>query len=143
VIKGLTDEILKKKIVDCGAESVAHRIHRVGYIDYADLPLLYQGASMLWFPSFNEGFGLPIVEAMAGGTPVITSNLSVMPEIAGDAALYIDPYQPEQLADKSHLLLSDDVLRKELIQKGETIASRFTWKSSVNDLLKVYRKLIA
>ena len=143
VIKGMTDEILQKKIINCGASSVANRIHRVGYIDYDDLPLLYQGAAVLWFPSFNEGFGLPIVEAMAGGTPVITSNLSVMPEIAGDAALYIDPYQPEQLVTQTHLFLSNDELRKELIQKGENIAAKFTWASSVNDLLKVYRKLIS
>lgn len=142
VIKGLTDEILQKKIIACGAASVAERIHRVGYIDYNDLPLLYQGADILWFPSFSEGFGLPIVEAMAGGTPVITSNLSVMPEIAGDAALYIDPYQPEQLVKQTELLLSDKLLRKELIKKGETIAARFTWTSSVNDLLKVYGKLL-
>ena len=105
--------------------------------------MLYQGAAVLWFPSFNEGFGLPIVEAMAGGTPVITSNLSVMPEIAGDAALYIDPYQPEQLVTQTHLFLSNDELRKELIQKGENIAAKFTWASSVNDLLKIYRKLIS
>ena len=142
VIKGITDDILQKKITDCGAASVTDRIHRVGYIDYDDLPLVYQGAAILWFPSFSEGFGLPIVEAMAGGTPVITSNLSVMPEIAGDAALYIDPYQPEQLVAQTHLLLTNNELRKELIRKGENIAAKFTWVSSVNDLLEVYQKLI-
>ena len=142
VIKGLTDEILQKKIIASGAESVSDRIHRVGYIDYADLPLLYQGADVLWFPSFNEGFGLPIVEAMAGGTPVITSNLSVMPEIAGDAALYVNPYQPKQLVEQTDLLLSDASLRNSLIKKGETIAARFTWTSSVNTLIEVYNKLL-
>ncbi len=142
VIKGLTDEILQKKIITCGAEAVANRIHRVGYIDYPDLPLIYQGAAVLWFPSFSEGFGLPIVEAMAGGTPVITSNCSVMPEIAGDAALYIDPYQPEQLAAQTHHLLSDELLRTQLIKKGETIAAGFTWKNSVNTLIQVYTKLL-
>lgn len=143
VIKGLTDEILQKKIVACGAKAVAARIHRVGYIEYVDLPILYQGASVLWFPSFSEGFGLPIVEAMAGGVPVITSHISVMPEIAGDAALYIDPYQPEQLVNETHRLFSDDGLRTELIKKGEVIAARFTWISSVNALLEVYKKLVS
>ncbi len=143
VIKGLTDEILKKKIADLGAETVTERIHRVGYIDYDDLPLLYQGASILWFPSFSEGFGLPIVEAMAGGTPVITSNISVMPEIAGNAALYINPFKHEELVEQTYLLLTNEVLKNELINKGENIASKFTWTSSVNELLKVYRQLIA
>ena len=143
VIKGLTEEQLQKKITACAAESIAHRIHRVGYIAYEDLPLLYQGSSMLWFPSFNEGFGLPIVEAMAGGTPVITSNVSVMPEIAGDAALYIDPNQPEQLAEQAHALLSNELLRNELIGKGKKRAAEFTWTNSLNALLKVYNQLIS
>ena len=107
------------------------------------MPILYQGASVLWFPSFSEGFGLPIVEAMAGGVPVITAHISVMPEIAGDAALYIDPYQPEQLVNETHRLFSDDGLRTELIKKGEVIAARFTWISSVNALLEVYKKLVS
>lgn len=142
VIKGLTDEILRKKIISCGAEMVADRIHRVGYIDYQDLPLLYQGSSVLWFPSFSEGFGLPIVEAMAGSTPVITSHCSVMPEIAGDAALYIDPYQPEQLIEQTHRLFSDNELRTGLIRNGEINAAKFTWKSSVNTLIEVYTKML-
>lgn len=142
VIKGLTDEILRKKIAAAGAESVSGRIHRVGYIDYDDLPLLYQGASALWFPSFSEGFGLPIVEAMAGGTPVITSEVSVMPEIAGDAALYVNPKQPMQLAEQTHTLLTDTSLRKDLVAKGHIIAAKFTWTNSVNALRAVYEKLL-
>lgn len=142
VIKGLTDEILRKKITAAGADAVADRIHRIGYINYDDLPLLYQGASILWFPSFSEGFGLPIVEAMAGGTPVITSEVSVMPEIAGDAALYINPRQPMQLAEQTHTLLTDSLLREDLIAKGFTIAAKFSWTNSVNALKAVYEKLL-
>ena len=142
VIKGLTDEILKKKIIVCNAEDFASRIHWVGYIDYADLPGLYQGAAMLWFPSFTEGFGLPIVEAMAVGTPVITSNTSVMPEIAGDAALYVDPYQPEELAHQADKILSNQLLREDLIAKGKKNALRFNWADSVNNLLGIYNKLV-
>ncbi len=142
VIKGLSAEQLKNKIISCGAEAVSDRIHRIGYIDYNDLPILYQGASALWFPSFSEGFGLPIIEAMAGGTPVITSNTSVMPEIAGDAALYIDPYQPMQLADATNELLENPVLTESLIEKGKINAGKFTWKASVTSLLEVYQKLL-
>jgi glycosyltransferase involved in cell wall biosynthesis len=142
VIKGLSVEQLQKKIQACGATAAASRIHRVGYIDYADLPLIYQGAAILWFPSFLEGFGLPIVEAMAGGTPVITSQASVMPEIAGDAALYINPHQPEMLVPATVRLLEDDVLRKDLVEKGKKRAKQFTWANAVQTLLATYEKLI-
>ena len=125
LIKGLTAEQLQKKIRSCGATAAAHRIHRVGYIDYEDIPVLYQGADMLWFPSFSEGFGLPIVEAMAGGTPVITSAVSVMPEIAGDAALYIDPHHPDELVKQTVTLLTDISLRNTLIEKGKARAKQF------------------
>lgn len=97
---------------------------------------------MLWFPSFLEGFGLPIVEAMAGGTPVITSQASVMPEIAGDAALYINPHQPEMLVPATVRLLEDDVLRKDLVEKGKERAKQFTWANAVQTLLATYEKLI-
>ncbi len=142
VIKGLTVEQLQKKIQVCGASDSASRIHRVGYIDYADLPLIYQGAEALWFPSFLEGFGLPIVEAMAGGTPVITSDASVMPEIAGDAALYINPYQPAMLVAQTIALLEDKTLRQSLVEKGKQRALQFTWGSSVQALLQTYELMM-
>ena len=133
---------MQKKIIACQAENIASRIHRVGYIDYTDLPGIYQGAAMLWFPSFTEGFGLPIVEAMAVGTPVITSHTSVMPEIAGDAALYVDPYQPEEIARQTEKILSDPHLRKDLIAKGEKNALRFNWMDSVTNLIEIYKRLV-
>jgi glycosyltransferase involved in cell wall biosynthesis len=142
VIKGLSAEQLQKKIISCGAEAIADRIHRVGYITYEDMPLLYQGASMLWFPSFSEGFGLPIIEAMAGGTPVITSNCSVMPEIAADAALYIDPDRPAELVKQTVALLMDSSLKNMLIQKGRLRAKEFLWSQSVKSLLAIYESLL-
>ena len=142
VIKGLSEEQLDQKISACGAAAYAHRIKRVGYIDYEDLPVLYQGAAMLWFPSFAEGFGLPIVEAMAGGTPVITSNVSVMPEIAGEAALYVDPYKPEEMVAQTVALLTDDALRNSLVEKGRARAANFTWGSAVKSLLGIYEKMV-
>lgn len=142
VIKGLTAEQLANRIEMAGAGGAAPRIHRVDYIDYADLPLLYQGAAALWFPSFKEGFGLPIVEAMASGTPVITANCSVMPEIAGDAAWYIDPHQPEHLATQTHQLLSNPDLAEQLVARGRQRATAFTWEKSVEALLKVYAQVL-
>ena len=142
VIKGLTQKQLNKKIIFCKAEAVSNRIQRISYITSDDLPMLYQGADVLWFPSFTEGFGLPIIEAMAGGTPVITSNTSVMPEIAADAALYIDPYKPDELANQTKQLLGNDELRNFLIKKGKLRAAKFTWKNSLHQLEKVYDKLL-
>uniref|UniRef100_UPI00374D9BEF glycosyltransferase family 4 protein n=1 Tax=Ferruginibacter sp. TaxID=1940288 RepID=UPI00374D9BEF len=142
LIKGLSSGQLQKKIIACGATAAAHRIHPIGYIDYEDIPVLYQGAAMLWFPSLSEGFGLPIVEAMAGGTPVITSSVSVMPEIAADAALYIDPHQPDELVKQTIVLLTDISLRNKLIAKGKERAKLFSWDQSVRDLQVVYEKML-
>ena len=142
VVKGLTAHQLSKIIVECNAVKYAGFIHHISYIDYADLPMLYQGAEVLWFPSFSEGFGLPIIESMASGTPVITSSVSVMPEIAGDAALYIDPDEPRQLAIQTQLLINNSLLKNELIQKGTTRAASFTWDRSTNDLMKVYDRMM-
>ena len=142
VIKGLSNEILQKKIKLCGVSEFADRIHRVGYIDYGDLPVLYQGASVLWFPSFSEGFGLPIVEAMAGGTPVITSNCSVMPEIAADAALYVNPDKPDELVSQTVALFTDDFVRYEMIKKGKERSEQFLWSRSVSSLLEKYEFIL-
>lgn len=142
-IKGLTNRQLAERIVECAAEKYAHRIHRLGYIDNADLPVIYQGAEVLWFPSFSEGFGLPIIESMASQTPVITSSVSVMPEIAGDAALYFDPEQPQQLADQTQLLFADQPLRHHLVQMGIKRAESFSWEQSTRELMKVYDQLMS
>lgn len=142
VIKGLTGQQLQNQLAECNATEYAHRIHGIEYIAYKHLPFLYKGAAMLWFPSFNEGFGLPLVEAMASGTPVITSSVSVMPEITGDAALYINPRKPLQLVEQTVSLLTDKQLRHSLIKKGKQRAEQFTWKQSVVELLKVYDKVM-
>ncbi len=142
VIKGLTEIQLSEKIKEADAIRFADRIHHIGYIDSADLPAIYQGAEVLWFPSFSEGFGLPIIESMACGTPVITSSTSVMPEIAGDAALYIDPHQPRELARQTREILLDPILKMNLIEKGKKRAENFSWEKSTTDLMKVYDKMM-
>jgi glycosyltransferase involved in cell wall biosynthesis len=142
VIKGLTEQQLHKKIIEQGAQEYASRFHRVGYIDYEDLPAVYQGAAMLWFPSFSEGFGLPIIEAMAGGTPVITSKCSVMPEIAGNAALYINPNKPLELVPKTAELLTNLLMKNELTKAGILQAKMFMWDKSMQQLLTVYNKVL-
>jgi len=105
------------------------------------LPAIYQAASMLWFPSFSEGFGLPIVEAMASGTPVITSSVSCMPEIAGDAALFINPRNPASLAFAAHLLLTDPEMAAKLSANGKKRAAGFTWDKAIKQTVAVYKEV--
>jgi len=110
-----------------------------GFVDDADLPALYQGADLFAFPSLYEGFGIPILEAMAGGTPVVTAQASSMPEVAGDAALLVPPLDVDGLADAMWRLLDDGALRAELVARGRLQAARFPWQRSAEMLLEAYR----
>lgn len=109
-----------------------------GKIEHEDLPVIYQAASLFILPSIHEGFGLPVIEAMACGTPVITSNLSCLPEIAGDAAILANPYQPEEIAEAMIKVLSDENLRMDMIKKGQQNALRFSWDKAASKILKVF-----
>jgi glycosyltransferase involved in cell wall biosynthesis len=109
-----------------------------GYVPHQKIPLMYNAATLFLYPSLRESFGLPILEAMACGTPVITSNTSSMPEIAGDAALVVDPYQPAELAAAMNKALTNNNLLGDLRANGMKRAASFTWKASAEKLLKVY-----
>lgn len=106
-----------------------------------DLRALYAGARALVFPSLYEGFGLPILEAMACGTPVVCSNVSSMPEVANGAALLCDPENPVDIAEKTARCLTDESLRAELVRKGRLRARDFTWESSADVLMGAFREL--
>jgi len=108
-----------------------------GYVPDADLPALLSGALAFVFPSLYEGFGLPVLEAMACGTPVICSNTSSLPEVAGDAALLVDPREPEALAQAMLRLLRDKELRGELSARGLEQARRFSWRRCAQETLAV------
>ncbi|MCY4022969.1 MAG: glycosyltransferase family 1 protein [Anaerolineaceae bacterium] len=120
---------------------IEDRVHLTGFVDDADLPALYSAAEVFAFPSLYEGFGLPVLEAMACGTPVVTSDLSSLPEVAGDAALLTDPLDVEALADALRRLISDSQLRQQLIRAGQTRAGQFTWRRAALQLLDVYRRV--
>lgn len=107
-----------------------------------DLPLLYSSAAVLLYPSLYEGFGLPIIEAMAAGCPVITSNVSSMPEVGGEAALYIDPYNVSDIKDKLKMVMEDSKLRQDLIKKGLLQAMKFSWEKAAKETIGVYKKLL-
>jgi glycosyltransferase involved in cell wall biosynthesis len=112
------------------------------FVDDADLPDLYRGASLFVLPSFYEGFGLPILEAMASGVPVIASNTSSMPEVAGEAALLIDPRNPQAMAEAMAGVLADEQLRKTMTQRGLARAQCFTWESVAQKTLALYAALV-
>ena len=141
LIKGMLPEQLQQHLVRENLQHIAKNINLIGYVDYHHLPMIYQAASMLWFPSFTEGFGLPIVEAMAGGVPVITSNASCMPEIAGEAALLINPHEPQTIADASIQILTDAATRRWLSENGKKRAALFTWNNAVTQLVNVYNEV--
>ncbi len=108
-----------------------------GYISGEEKWSLLQGAGMFVLPSFYEGFGMPIIEAQAVGCPVITANLSSMPEVAGQAALLIDPNDIEQIAEAMYKIISDNQLRRDLVDKGYTNAKRFSWLKCAQETLGV------
>jgi glycosyltransferase involved in cell wall biosynthesis len=121
--------------------SLRQKVKLLGYVPAGDLPGLYTGAKIFFFPSLYEGFGNPVLESMACGTPVITSNLASLPEVAGDAALLVDPYDTEALASSLVKLLEDSSLRNELKERGLKQAENFSWRKAAEEMLRVYDKL--
>lgn len=119
--------------------SIEDKIIMTGRVADEDLPALYAGASAFVFPSLYEGFGLPVLEAMACGTPVVTSNVSSLPEVAGDAALMVDPHDVDALAEAMQRLLTDGELQQDLRQKGLERAATFTWERTARETLQLYR----
>ena len=110
----------------------------LGYMPEETLGVMYRLASVFVFPSLYEGFGLPPLEAMASGTPVVTSNVSSLPEVAGDAAVLVDPYEPQAIADGIYRVLTDERLRRDLVLKGIARAGQFSWEQSVRRVRRIY-----
>jgi glycosyltransferase involved in cell wall biosynthesis len=111
------------------------------YVPEADLPALYSLARLFVFPSLYEGFGLPPLEAMACGTPVVCAHTSSLPEVAGDAALLVDPLDTDGLAAAMQQALSDEGLRARLVERGLRQAARFTWRAAAQQLLAIYERV--
>lgn len=119
------------------------RVQVTGYLDDDEIARWYGRASIFAFPSLDEGFGMPLVEAMAAGIPVISGNRSALPEVCGDAAELVDPTSEEQLAAALFRLATDDARRSELIARGRERAKGFTWEAAVAKTWAVYRELAA
>lgn len=132
-----------------GTDEVTPRLQRsrpgrvlvTGHVPRADLPALLRGASALGYPSLGEGFGLPPLEAMALGCPVVTSNISSLPEVVGDAAVMVDPRDTEAIAAGLRRVLTDRELAEELRRRGQARARQFTWERTARETLAVYRKV--
>jgi len=124
-----------------------HQLHKyvrfLGYLPEETLAVMYRLAGVFVFPSLYEGFGLPPLEAMASGTPVVTSNVSSLPEVAGDAALLVDPYDPIAIADGIFTVLTDVAVRRQLRRKGMARAQQFSWETAVEHVRKIYDEVAA
>jgi glycosyltransferase involved in cell wall biosynthesis len=118
------------------------RIQIAGYVDRAALESLYSRARILAFPSLDEGFGIPVLEAMAWGVPVLTANRSALPEVAGSAALLVDPLNTEEIAAALSVLAEDSELRQRLAELGRERAASFRWEDAVTRTWGVYQELI-
>jgi O-antigen biosynthesis alpha-1,2-mannosyltransferase len=117
-------------------------IRVAGYVPAVELDSLYRRASILAFPSLDEGFGMPVLEAMAHGVAVVTSNRSALPEVAGGAALLVDPEDPDDVAGALARLAADDALREELAIRGLARAREFSWESALEKTWAVYKELL-
>ena len=119
-----------------------HKLHKYvrffGFVPDRTLAILYRLSAVFVFPSLYEGFGLPPLEAMASGTPVITSNVSSLPEVVGDAALLVDPLQPEAIAEAMRRVLTDPALRRDMAARGLERARHFSWDRSIRRVREIY-----
>lgn len=130
--------LLRAQIQAMGLEE---EVRFVEHVSDQDLALFYNAADLFVFPSLYEGFGLPPLEAMACGTPVVCSNAASLPEVVGDAAVTVDPYDVDALADAMHRVLADPELREDLRARGLARARQFTWERTARETLAVYREV--
>jgi len=132
---------LEKLLDEIGDAELINRIILTGYIVNTDLPAIYCQCEAFLYPSLRESFGIPMLEAMACGAPVITSNTSSMPEVAGDAALLVNPFNPEEITAAMVRIITDKELKAGLISKGFVQATKFTWKAMARHVLEIYREI--
>lgn len=133
---------MPKLVAQANHARVGKRIRFLDYVPYEHLPALLSDAIALTFPSLWEGFGLPALEAMACGTPVITSNISSLPEVVGDAAILIDPYNVDELADAMRMVSTDSQLRRRMSLAGLERASQFSWEKTGRQTAEVLERFL-
>jgi len=119
---------------------ISKQVFLTGSLTDPEVVALMNAADVFVFPSLEEGFGLPALEAMACGTPVVTSNLSSLPEVVGDAALLVNPFDVQEIANGIKRLLTDEQLKEALITKGFQRVKKFSWENTAKETLKIYQQ---
>jgi len=117
-------------------------VFMTGYLNDFELRSIYRLATAFIFPSLCEGFGLPLLEAMASGIPIIASHAAALPEVCQDAALFVDPEQPESMAEVIIRVFKNADLREDLVKRGENRVSDFSWESTAEMTLSIYNSLV-
>ena len=133
---------LNKLLSEIGNPGLIDQIVLTGYVVNTDLPAIYSQCDIFLYPSLRESFGIPMLEAMSCGAPVITSNTSSMPEVAGDGAFIIDPYKPAEITAAMIKILTEESTRFNLIEKGYLQAAKFSWKAMAQNVMKIYCDLL-
>ena len=137
-----TGETTKKLSHWIDTQQVRSRVEFIGNVAEENLPSLYRGAQALIYPSLYEGFGLPIIEAMACGTPVLTSNITAMPETAGSAALFVNPRSVEEIANAMERIIGDRSLRSQMRDQGIIRAAEFSWEATCLRVAQLLREIV-
>lgn len=134
-------QALNSILSDINAPELIDRIILTGYVVNSDLPSIYNQCEIFLYPSLRESFGIPMLEAMRCGVPVITSNTSSMPEVSGNAAYIVDPYKPEEITNAIIEINTNKQLRDELVAKGLKQAEKFSWKNMAKEVLELYKEV--
>lgn len=132
---------LEKILTEIGDKELINRIILTGYVINTDLPAIYNLCEVFLYPSLRESFGIPMLEAMRCGAPVITSNTSSMPEVSGNAAYIVNPFKPEEITAGIEKILSDETYRKDIIERGLRQSANFSWKNMAKKVLELYETI--
>ncbi len=135
--KGTYNNLLKKASKTCPADDIVF----TGFIPEKEMPIVISAASLFVFPSLYEGFGIPLLEAMACGTPILASNVSSIPEVVGGAALLFDPYNLNEMANAIDKAINDKDLRQKLVQRGFEQIKKYSWENTAKEILGVFKKV--
>ena len=142
VIAGGKGWMEEKMTAEVERQGLLERVRFTGFVADAHLPALYSGASLLAFPSLYEGFGLPILEAMACGVPAVIADTSSLPEVGGDAAVQLSATDEEAWSETMLALLENDQQREQIVEAGFVQVGRFSWRKAAQELLQVYEALL-
>jgi glycosyltransferase involved in cell wall biosynthesis len=143
VLSGIVKQAHGEILTEIQRLNLEKEVRVLGFLPEADLPWLFNSARLLVFPSLFEGFGIPLVEAMACGCPIVCSNVTSIPEVVGEAGVFFDPSIAEDIAEKIWMLWTDDAMRQEMAKIGLRRAKMFNWEETAKKTVEVYEKAVA